>query len=124
MASATIAETRDRLSAIVNNIVSGAEPEHVIRKRNTPVAKIVPYADPAAGPLRFGAGREGRSGGTGAPAATLPSAEDLHSRAGSEPESAYGMLARYASPEKRAAEKGAWARAAAAKHVEAAKEQG
>lgn len=62
MTSATVAETRDNLSAIVNDLLSGAETVHVIRKRNKPVAKIVPYSAPTSASRTFGIAKDdGRS---------------------------------------------------------------
>ena len=43
MSSSSIAETKNNLSAILAALESGSEAEHVIKKRDVPVAVIVAY---------------------------------------------------------------------------------
>ena len=42
MSRAALRETKNNLSAYVDAVASGREPEHVITKHSRPVAKIVP----------------------------------------------------------------------------------
>lgn len=115
MASTTVAETRDNLSAIVNGIISGAESEHIICRRNTPVAKIVPYTEHSANSQP--AHEEPHAGGSAAEAPHV-GARQLRTRAESEPTSAFGLFAQYADRSKRSAEKDAWLQAAIEKHAQ------
>ena len=43
MSSGSITETKRRLSAILASLENGSEDEHVIKRRNIPIAIIVPY---------------------------------------------------------------------------------
>lgn len=54
MSSCTIAETKNGLSAILADLASGAEREHIIKNRDVPVAVIVPYGKRPGAPRRFG----------------------------------------------------------------------
>lgn len=53
MAELTIGEARNRFSSLIADIVSGRATEHVIKKRDVVVAKIVPadVAEPATRPF-------------------------------------------------------------------------
>lgn len=42
MSSETVAYTKNNLSAILSELTSGREPEHVIKLRDTPIAVIRP----------------------------------------------------------------------------------
>ena len=42
MSQAALRETKNNLSAYVDAVASGREPEHIITKHSRPVAKIVP----------------------------------------------------------------------------------
>lgn len=57
MSSSTITETKNGLSAILSALADGREMEHIIRRRDVPVAVIRPYsARPAEGkPFGFAA---------------------------------------------------------------------
>lgn len=54
----TISEARNSFSAIVADLESGRESEYVIRDRDVPVARIVPYAAPKGVSKRYGLLRE------------------------------------------------------------------
>lgn len=54
MSSCTIAETKNKLSAILAALESGEEREHIIKNRNVPVAVIVPYGNRPGGTRQFG----------------------------------------------------------------------
>ena len=42
MTEATVYETRNSLSAVIDSLVSGQVDEHIVKRRGTPVARIVP----------------------------------------------------------------------------------
>lgn len=127
MASSTIAETRDGLSAIVNGIISGAETEHVICRRNTPVARIVPYLESPAPQDSDRMHPQGAqvvnsddwsAENMRSATAAVPLARGLRRmQAGAQDVSAFGMFSHRAAPAKRAREKNAWQQAAAEKHA-------
>lgn len=54
MSSASVAETKNNLSAILAALASGTEREHLIKKRDVPVAVIRPYSEPAPAKRQFG----------------------------------------------------------------------
>ena len=54
MSSSTIAETKNGLSAILAELTSGSEREHLIKNRDVPIAVIRPYARKLDKPRRFG----------------------------------------------------------------------
>lgn len=58
MSSCTIAETKNSLSAILAALASGAEAEHVIKNRDTPVAVILPYREEHESARVFGFARD------------------------------------------------------------------
>ena len=53
MSSCTIAETKNGLSAILAALADGSEREHVIKRRDVPIAVITPYGR-SGGKARFG----------------------------------------------------------------------
>ena len=57
MSSATIAQTRDGFSSIVQQLVRGELSEHYVMNRNRPVAKIVPVTSTRDVSKRIGAKR-------------------------------------------------------------------
>ena len=62
MSSASIAETKNNLSAILANLLDGSEQEHLIKNRNKPVAVIVPFGKAHAANRTFGyAKNDGRT---------------------------------------------------------------
>ena len=54
MAELTIGEARNRFSALIAELVNGTAQEHIIKKRNVPVARIVPIDAAEANVRRFG----------------------------------------------------------------------
>ncbi len=54
MSSASIAETKNNLSAILGRLLDGSEQEHLIKNRNTPVAVIVPFGQAHGARRKFG----------------------------------------------------------------------
>lgn len=54
MSSASIAETKNNLSAILANLLDGSEQEHLIKNRNRPVAVIVPFGRANSSNRTFG----------------------------------------------------------------------
>ena len=53
MSSASVAETKNNLSAILASLASGAEREHIIKNRDVPVATITAYSS-SSGKRLFG----------------------------------------------------------------------
>lgn len=58
MPSLTISEARNSFSAVIADLESGRETEYVIRNRNVPVARIVPYGDKPDTSRRIGVLRD------------------------------------------------------------------
>ena len=54
MAELTIGEARNSFSALVADLLSGKASEHIIKKRDVAVAKIVPVDKKDAGSRQFG----------------------------------------------------------------------
>lgn len=54
MSSSSVADTKNNLSAILASLSSGMEQEHVIRKRNQPIAVIKPYVELSQPETLFG----------------------------------------------------------------------
>ena len=54
MSSASIAETKNNLSAILATLSNGTESEHLIKNRNVPVAVIIPYVSKPDAKRKFG----------------------------------------------------------------------
>lgn len=58
MSEASVYETRNNLSAVIDNLASGKIAEHVIKRRNTPVARIVPIVAESDTSKRIGLTRK------------------------------------------------------------------
>lgn len=61
MSEATIYETRNNLSAVVDDLLSGVTREHIIKRRDTPVARIVPIQPAVDVTKRIGAFKDNPS---------------------------------------------------------------
>ena len=58
MAEMTIGQARDSFSALIAQISSGEVGEHVIKNRDVPVARIVPYHAPEDASRRIGISKD------------------------------------------------------------------
>lgn len=54
MAELTIGEARNQFSALIAELINGEAEEHIIKKRDVPVARIVPYEKPKSKNRVFG----------------------------------------------------------------------
>ncbi|MBQ9068092.1 MAG: hypothetical protein IJ131_03385 [Eggerthellaceae bacterium] len=58
MSEATLYDTRNNLSSVIDDLLSGKSKEHVIKRRETPVARIVPIEPAVDASKRIGAFRD------------------------------------------------------------------
>ena len=58
MSESTVYETRNNLSAVIDDLLSGRVAEHIIKRRDKPVARMVPIADQSDVSKRIGLTRD------------------------------------------------------------------
>ena len=54
----TIGEARDKFSSLVADVASGALSECIVKNRKRPVARLVPFSDPARPKRVFGIAKD------------------------------------------------------------------